>query len=48
MVPDFISDDIKSDAEKKIFSLIKNSNSQNQIIALHSLGIADHINNIFG
>jgi hypothetical protein len=48
MVPDFISDDIKSNAEKKIFSLIKNSISINQVIALHSLGIANHINNVFG
>jgi DNA polymerase III delta prime subunit len=48
MIPDFISENIKSNAERKIFSIFKNSFSNENISILHSLGIAEHTDNIFG
>ena len=48
MIPDFLSDNIKSNGERKVFSNFKNSLINEQVNILHSLGIAEHTNNIFG
>ena len=48
MIPDFISNDIKSDAEIKLFDVFKHFISDETIFILHSLGIAEHTNNVFG
>ena len=48
MIPDFVSENIKSNAERKVFSAIKNSVYNEQVNVLHSLGMAEHTRNIFG
>lgn len=48
LIPDFISNDIKSDAEKKLFQEFREVNSSDNFIVLHSLAMAEHVNNIFG
>ena len=47
MIPPTISDDIKSPAERAIFSWLENLNWEDSIV-LHSLGISNHISKVFG
>lgn len=42
MIPQFISPDIKSDAEKKIFELLRDSKELTDYTVLHSLGLSRH------
>ena len=48
MIPDLISQEIKSTAEKKLFAAFRSTESKEKIVILHSLGVAEHVNNIFG
>lgn len=48
LIPHIISPEIKSNAEKELFKLFQNSESDELIVILHSLGIAEHCNNVFG
>lgn len=48
LIPDMISPDIKSPAEKDLFESFKNEITDDKIVILHSLGIAEHCSNIFG
>lgn len=47
MIPPTIDPEVKSDAERKIYSWFENMEWKNCVV-LHSLGIAQHANNIFG
>ena len=47
MIPATISPDVKSSAERKIFKWLQNLEWQNCIV-LHSLEMAEHVDNIFG
>lgn len=48
MTPDWISPDVQSNAEKKLFNGFKNTRTANTYFILHSLGVSDHIDKIFG
>jgi len=48
MIPPYISPDVKSNAEKKIFEWFKNSEKTEDWIVLHSLGISKHVSLIYG
>lgn len=48
MVPNHISSETVSNAEKKIFNLLKNCNNTNQWIVLHSLILPQHEKNAYG
>ena len=48
MIPDVISPEIKSTAEKNLFSEFRSYSIDEKTIILHSLGVAEHSNNIFG
>ena len=48
MIPDLISEEIKSDAEKHLFREFRNHVSNEKYIILHSLALSEHVNNIFG
>ena len=48
MLPDYIDPAIKSEAEKKLFREFRRFRTPSDIIILHSLGIANHDNKIFG
>lgn len=48
MLPDYIDPEIKSGAEKKLFRDFRKFKTDDEIIILHSLGIAEHVNKIFG
>ena len=48
MIPDLISDDIKSAAERKLFYEYRSHESTEKYIILHSLALSEHANNIFG
>lgn len=48
MIPDIISPEIKSTAEKNLFSRFRSTETPNKVVILHSLGVAEHVNNIFG
>lgn len=48
MIPDVISPEIKSTAEKNLFSEFRGYSIDEKTIVLHSLGVAEHSNNIFG
>ncbi len=43
MIPAYVHKDIKSNAEKKIFELIRGSNIDSEWVCLHSLGLSSHI-----
>ena len=47
MVPPTISPDVKSSAERKIYGWLEDLSWENCIV-LHSLGMAEHVKNIFG
>ena len=48
MIPEFLSPDIKSQAEKKLFTDFRDFQTDEHYIILHSLGLTEHINNVFG
>lgn len=48
MVPNLISDDIKSKAERDLFFEFRDFNTDEKYIVLHSLALSEHVNNIFG
>ena len=48
MIPDLLSPEIKSQAEKKLFNEFRNCSTDTHYIVLHSLGLSEHVNNIFG
>lgn len=48
MIPDIISKEIKSTAEKNLFAQFRNTELREKVVILHSLGVAEHVNNIFG
>lgn len=48
MIPDILAPEIKSAAERRLFTEFRDHRTDKKIIILHSLGIAEHINNIFG
>jgi len=48
MIPSYISPEIKSNAEKKIYKMFKDDPSTKDWIVIHSLGIADHTKLIYG
>lgn len=48
LIPDILAPEIKSDAEKKLFNDFKNSHTNYKCVVLHSLGVSEHSNKIFG
>ena len=48
MIPDLLSPEIKSQAEKNLFHEFRNCDTDDHYIILHSLGLSEHVNNIFG
>ncbi|MGI8640889.1 MAG: nuclease-related domain-containing protein, partial [Pyrinomonadaceae bacterium] len=48
MIPPYLSADIKSQAEKKIFEFFKNDPSASNYTVLHSLGLSRHIKRQYG
>lgn len=48
MLPDLLSPEIKSKAEEKLFHEFRGLHCTERYIVLHSLGISEHQNNIFG
>ena len=48
MIPSVISPEVKSDAERKIFSWFQNAPGTDKWVVLHSLGIATHNKVIYG
>ena len=48
MRPDWVSSNVESSAEGKLFEQFKNYNAGEEIYVLHSLGMGEHITNIFG
>ena len=48
LVPDVLAPEIKSPAEKRLFIEFRDHETEENYVVLHSLGIAEHRNNIFG
>ena len=48
MLPDLLAPEIKSKAEADLFHEFKNHETSERYIILHSLGLSEHVNNIFG
>ncbi len=48
MIPDLLSPEIKSQAEKDLFNEFRECKTDEHYIILHSLGLSEHVNNIFG
>lgn len=48
LIPDILAPEIKSNAEKSLFIEFRDHESDRKCVVLHSLGIAEHKNNIFG
>ena len=48
MVPDMISEDVKSNAERRLFDNFKHTNTSQNITILHSLGLAKHRDKVVG
>ena len=48
MIPNLLSPEIKSQAEKNLFHEFRNCDTDDYYIILHSLGLSEHVNNIFG
>lgn len=48
LIPNILAPEIKSAAEKRLFIEFRDYRSSKKYLILHSLGIAEHINNIFG
>jgi len=48
LIPDVLAPEIRSSAEKRLFIGFRDYRTNKKYIVLHSLGIAEHGNNIFG
>ena len=48
LIPDVLAPEIKSPAEKRLFIEFRDHRTNKKYVVLHSLGIAEHTNNIFG
>ena len=48
MIPDWVSSKIESSAEAKLFRAFQKYETSESIYVLHSLGLGEHISNIFG
>lgn len=48
LIPNVLAPEVKSDAERRLFIEFRDHKTSNNYIILHSLGIAEHTNNIFG
>jgi len=48
MIPPYISPDVKSNAERRIFDSFRQCEGTEDWIVLHSLGVSKHINHIYG
>lgn len=48
LIPNVLAPEIKSEAERRLFIEFRDFETDNRYIVLHSLGIAEHNNNIFG
>lgn len=48
LIPDILAPEIKSSAEKSLFIEFRDHETDRKCVILHSLGIAEHKNNIFG
>lgn len=48
LIPDVLAPEIKSNAEKRLFIEFRDHETDRKCVILHSLGIAEHKNNIFG
>ena len=48
MIPDIISPERKNSAEGKLFREFQSFQADEPIIILHSLGISEHVDNVFG
>lgn len=48
LIPDVLAPEIKSPAEKRLFIEFRDHRTNKKYVVLHSLGIAEHANNIFG
>ncbi len=48
MLPDLLSPEIKSQAEAKLFHEFREVQTEERYIILHSLGLSEHVHNIFG
>lgn len=48
LIPDVLAPEIKSPAEKRLFIEFRDHRTNTKYVVLHSLGIAEHANNIFG
>ena len=48
LIPEVLAPEIKSPAEKRLFIEFRDHRTSKKYVILHSLGIAEHANNIFG
>jgi hypothetical protein len=48
MLPDLLAPEIKSQAEAKLFHEFRDTQTEERYIILHSLGLSEHVHNIFG
>lgn len=48
MLPPYISDDVKSTGERRIFDLFKNDPKTKDWVILHSLGLSKHVKRLYG
>ena len=48
LIPERLAPEIKSPAEKRLFIEFRDHETEQKIIILHSLGLSEHSNNIFG
>ena len=46
LIPDVLAPEIKSPAEKRLFIEFRDHRTNKKYVVLHSLGIAEHTNNI--
>lgn len=48
MLPDYISPDVKSQAEKHLFDVFRRYHTDDRFIILHSLGMSEHVKKVYG
>ncbi len=48
MLPPYISDEVKSTGERRVFDLFKNNPGTEDWVVLHSLGLSKHIKRLYG
>lgn len=48
MIPDLLSQDIRSQAEARLFREFRDYDTTQRYIILHSLALSEHVHNIFG